>query len=310
MYHFSLHIGDYVTATAHLTMLEDGAYNRLLRRYYQDEKPIPADLAEACRLVGARSKEERQAVKTVLAEFFFLEGDVWRQKRADEEIATYHSKAGTARKNGQGGGRPPKTDGPPDKKPKRKPTGNQSGFSSVPESGVLETDDKPTAKPNRKPITEDVAKTESVADSASGNPAGTQPVVEGHEGWEPEGAGAGQEPRPFIPSPGRAHLLPSGWKPSEQSLEELSRARPDLGPEMIELRTTAYRKWCAETKKFSHDHDASWFNFMVKTHDGRGGLPATASAVRPTSEKPNYHQSFAEGAMSAVDNPGKGILDP
>ena len=51
MRHFPHHIGDYAAATAHLSFMEDAAYHRLLRRYYQDEKPLPADLAAVQRLV-------------------------------------------------------------------------------------------------------------------------------------------------------------------------------------------------------------------------------------------------------------------
>jgi uncharacterized protein YdaU (DUF1376 family) len=81
------HIGDYAAATEHLTWDEDQAYTRLLRVYYRDEKPIPADLAKACRLVRATTKDQREAVKVVLQEFFFLEDDGWHNKRADQELA-------------------------------------------------------------------------------------------------------------------------------------------------------------------------------------------------------------------------------
>ena len=90
MNYFQFHIGDYAAATAHLSILEDAIYSRLLRRYYTDEKPIPADLAQACRLVGARSDDEREAVRVVLGEFFTLTDDGYRNKRADREIDAYH----------------------------------------------------------------------------------------------------------------------------------------------------------------------------------------------------------------------------
>lgn len=82
------HIGDFAQATAHLTFVEDAAYSRLLRKYYAEEKPIPGDLKKAQRLVGARTREEKEAVQTVLEEFFQFddEAGVWRNKRADEEI--------------------------------------------------------------------------------------------------------------------------------------------------------------------------------------------------------------------------------
>lgn len=106
MRHFAHNIGDYAAATAHLSFVEDAAYHRLLRRYYQDEKPLPTDLTAVARLAGARTKEERQAVANVLAEFFTLEDDGYHQSRADREIETYRAKAQVARDNGTKGGRP------------------------------------------------------------------------------------------------------------------------------------------------------------------------------------------------------------
>jgi uncharacterized protein YdaU (DUF1376 family) len=89
MNYFELHIGDLSEATAHLTMLEDGAYNRLLRKYYATEKPLPADIKQVQRLAGARTKEEREAVENVLREFFTLHDDGWHQSRCDAEIAAF-----------------------------------------------------------------------------------------------------------------------------------------------------------------------------------------------------------------------------
>lgn len=107
MRHFAHNIGDYAAATAHLSFVEDAAYHRCLRRYYQDEEALPADVEEVCRLVGARSREERKAVANVLAEFFDLREDGYHQSRADREIEAYQEKADLARRNGTKGGRPP-----------------------------------------------------------------------------------------------------------------------------------------------------------------------------------------------------------
>jgi uncharacterized protein YdaU (DUF1376 family) len=84
MNYYEHHLGDYAKDTAHLTMLEHGAYRLLLDRYYGTEQGIPAD--QAHRLARARTKEEKQAVDDVLAEFFQLVDGVWMNKRADEEI--------------------------------------------------------------------------------------------------------------------------------------------------------------------------------------------------------------------------------
>lgn len=96
MNYYEHHIGDYAQATAHLTFVEDAAYSRLIRKYYAEEKPLPADLSAVQRLIGARTKEEKSAVDSVLKEFFFLEEDGWHNKRADLEILRYREKRSKA----------------------------------------------------------------------------------------------------------------------------------------------------------------------------------------------------------------------
>lgn len=92
MNYFELHIGDYDSATAHLSVLEDGIYGRLLRVYYRTEAPLPADHKQVCRLVRALSKPERDTVAAMLAEFFELREDGWHNVRGDEEIARFQDK--------------------------------------------------------------------------------------------------------------------------------------------------------------------------------------------------------------------------
>lgn len=106
--YYEHHIGDYAAATAHLSLIEDALFSRMLRRYYLQETPLPGDVAQVARLCGARSPEEVEAVGVVLREFFHLEDDGWHNKRADEEIQRYQAKIDAARENGKRGGRPPK----------------------------------------------------------------------------------------------------------------------------------------------------------------------------------------------------------
>ena len=90
MNYYEHHLGDYDGATAHLSWLEDCAYRRLICLYYRTEAPIPADLKQACRLVRASGKPERDAVEQVLSEFFALRDDGWHNARCDEDIASFH----------------------------------------------------------------------------------------------------------------------------------------------------------------------------------------------------------------------------
>jgi uncharacterized protein YdaU (DUF1376 family) len=86
------HIGDYISATAHLSWAEDCAYRRLLDAYYTREAPLPADVAACCRLVRAASKDERAAVGAVLREFFQPGPNGWSHRRCDAEIERASSK--------------------------------------------------------------------------------------------------------------------------------------------------------------------------------------------------------------------------
>jgi len=95
--YYEHHLGDYMRDTAHLSMLEDAAYRRLLDAYYVREKPLPADLRECYKLARASSKQEREAVAYVLREFFTLGDDGHHQARADEEIAKFRAKSEKAR---------------------------------------------------------------------------------------------------------------------------------------------------------------------------------------------------------------------
>lgn len=87
MNYYERHLGDYARDTAHLTMMEHGAYSLLLDRYYATEAGIPAD--QVHRVARARTKEEKAAVDAVLAEFFVLESGLWRSKRCDLEIERF-----------------------------------------------------------------------------------------------------------------------------------------------------------------------------------------------------------------------------
>ncbi len=101
MNYYEHHIGDYAEATAHLSFVEDAAYSRMIRKYYATEKPLPADQKVVQRLVGARTKEEREAVSTVLDEFFTLQDDGWHNTRCDEEIARYQDKQAKAKRSAE-----------------------------------------------------------------------------------------------------------------------------------------------------------------------------------------------------------------
>lgn len=95
MNYYPFHLGDYATHTAHLDLLEDLAYRRLLDLYYLREAPIPSDVNETARLIRMRGNTD--AIETVLHEFFEPTDDGWRHGRCDEELARMQDKQAKAR---------------------------------------------------------------------------------------------------------------------------------------------------------------------------------------------------------------------
>lgn len=92
MNYYPFHIGDYLSATRHLSWEEDAAYRRMLDTYYTTERPLPLDMRAVCRLVLATTESQRAAVEVVLGEFFERTDAGWVNHRADGEILAMQEK--------------------------------------------------------------------------------------------------------------------------------------------------------------------------------------------------------------------------
>jgi uncharacterized protein YdaU (DUF1376 family) len=99
MHYYQFNIGDYLSHTKHLDLMEDLAYRRLLDLYYLHERPLNSGIASVARQIGMRDHETE--VKTVLEEFFNLSDDGWINHRADKEIKHFHSKIDQASRAGK-----------------------------------------------------------------------------------------------------------------------------------------------------------------------------------------------------------------
>lgn len=93
---YKFHLGDYYKKTNHLSMLEDGAYRRLMDAIYLREGPLPAEKEQIYRLVRAFTKAEKIAVDTVLREFFESSDAGYTNARCDEELGRIRTKSAKA----------------------------------------------------------------------------------------------------------------------------------------------------------------------------------------------------------------------
>lgn len=96
---YARYIGDYRRDTAHLSMIEHGAYALLMDHYYT-AGPIPAhedmeqpkfanagaNAPHLYRICSAIDSAEQRAVDSVLRQFFVVQDGFYHNKRADKEI--------------------------------------------------------------------------------------------------------------------------------------------------------------------------------------------------------------------------------
>jgi uncharacterized protein YdaU (DUF1376 family) len=95
VHYYQHHIGDYLSHTASLSLLEHGVYLRLLQCYYMADGYLAGCMYRA---VGARSAEEKEAVDYILATYFTVQDGVYKQAGADKRIAEFNEKSNKARK--------------------------------------------------------------------------------------------------------------------------------------------------------------------------------------------------------------------
>lgn len=101
MNHYPHHIGDFNSATIHLTFVERALYRELLDLYYDTEQPLNSDKKKLARRVRATTDELAQALDILLEEFFELQDDGWHNARCDAEIAAYRQKQEQQSRAGQ-----------------------------------------------------------------------------------------------------------------------------------------------------------------------------------------------------------------
>ena len=141
MFYFKFHIGDYRRETPHLTLLEHGVYMTLMSTYYANEEALPIDEKQLFRIAGARTDEEKEAVKNVVSEFFKQTETQWVHSRIDFELQKYQTRAEINRENGQKGGR---SKGNSKNKAKENPIGSDLKQMGCHSGGEIEANEEQT----------------------------------------------------------------------------------------------------------------------------------------------------------------------
>jgi uncharacterized protein YdaU (DUF1376 family) len=134
---FNLYPGDYLRDTTRLTLIEHGAYLRLMLAYYGEEAPLPADPAELYNIVCAVTAADKAATRKVADRYFPVGDDGMRHNdRADEEIAKGKHRIETSRKNGAKHKAGTNPAGNPPGMPAANPMGSSRDTQQVSRSGT------------------------------------------------------------------------------------------------------------------------------------------------------------------------------
>lgn len=91
---------------------------------------------------------------------------------------------------------------------------------------------------------------------------------------------------PFLRQTGLkvAAQVPLDFEPQPSTRDALKTARPDLDDAIIERRHAEFLSWCATNNITTHNFDATWYSFMVKTHEQRGRSQQQQSNIRDNLE--------------------------
>lgn len=84
--YFRFFPGDYLRDTSDLSLIQHGAYLKFLLHYYASGKPLPDNLDQLCRIVGARTRHDRAAVEYVRTRFFTSKDGLRIQNRVAKEL--------------------------------------------------------------------------------------------------------------------------------------------------------------------------------------------------------------------------------
>jgi len=240
---YPFHIGDYASATRHLSWDEDMAYRRLIDAYYTREESIPLDRRKVYRLVMAGTQAQRDAVDDVLQEFFTETPAGWVHSRCEAEIKIYHQKsekaAQSARARWDRTAERSRSDGSP---------GAFSGSSDRTESGCDRID-------------EGCERTESACEgNATKTKTKTKTNISKPKGLDSSPAEAGKPAKKGAP-------LPSDFVPNETGV-----AYAEQRGVQIESELKAFANWHTAKGTLFKDWQAAWRTWCDKAVEfGRAG---------------------------------------
>lgn len=274
-----LFVDDYEAAAAHLTLEEDGAYNRLLRLAWRmPDCALPDDPAWIARRLRIDAQTYRRLVAPLIDEFFSREGGRIFQKRQVREFRYVTELVAKRRAAGKRGGEA--------KALRRKSEAGSQKSENGDGAG------KPTPMP------------EHLADDRAAPRPTATPVPTATLTGPPLLREAGDDPPAgkTRASPRRGKRLPEDWRPSTKDRDFA--AKEGLDHDEIERTADRFRDyWTAKAGAgaIKRDWAATWRNWVRGDADRRGESgPGGGGDASPPGRQRAPHR--------ARDRPGVGSV--
>lgn len=136
MNYYNRYPGDYSKDTQDLSLAEHGAFTLLLDHLYGTERVLPKNPVGLFRVCRAFTKEEQDAVLSVIRKFFIETEDGYTNSRFESEQEKARARIDAARENGKKGGR---GQSKPSGVNKKNPVGSQQATQDEPSGSALHT---------------------------------------------------------------------------------------------------------------------------------------------------------------------------
>lgn len=262
---------DYAEKTAHLSLIEHGAYTLLLDHYYESRSKSQAfalangeaNLNALFRVCRSQADDERDAIRSVVAQFFYIGEDGYlHNASADRELAKAANVSAARSEAGKEGA---------EKKKRKRET---QAIDIAIDIAIAEANEQANASANDQQTA-----------THTHTQIHTQPQQ--HQPLQPLEVG-----KPVVEA--RGSRLPPDWKPSQEDITFCQKTRPDL--EVAEVASRFRDFWSAlpGSKGRKTDWVATWRNWVRNEKQGNRRAPTTTPSRHSGFDSIDYSQGISK----------------
>lgn len=272
MHYYKFNIGDYASHTRHLTPLEDIAYRRMLDLAYTTEQPLTKDIRQLSRLINLR--DYQQEIIDVLNEFWCEVNEGWIHGRVLKELEEAGEKSSKAKEAVCIRWARVKA-----AKELREESERNTDVSSKEYGRIKNTENSDTTSPEIHTTQDPLHITQDPLHKTQDKPPEILTTTQTDQ------VCMSSQP---APTKKKATRLPADWVLPKAWGEWALAEKPELTPDDVRQMADMFRDhWIANASRATgkkDDWQATWRNWVRKSHPNRSGVPKTGKAYHEKIE--------------------------